>query len=76
MADPLTQIVTHAVQLSAAAKGIDVKPDAVAEYLANPQSDTVKAAAAVGAIHRYEHGASGDGCRWCHLLTDVFTGSI
>lgn len=76
MADPLTQIVTHAIQLKAEAKGTDVDPETVVRYLAMPQSDTVKAAAAVGTIHRYEGGKDGDDCRWCNLLTVVFIGSL
>jgi len=76
MADPLTQIVTHAVQLAAEAKGTTTDPDAVAEYLAGPSSATTKAAAAVEAIHRFEGGEPSDNCRWCHLLTDVLIDSI
>jgi hypothetical protein len=78
--DPLVRLVQHAVELSTAAKGIDSTPAAqqetVAKFLAASASNTTKAAAAVGSIHRSAGGHDGDDCEWCHLLTEVFISSL
>jgi len=80
LTDPLVRLVQHAVELSTAAKGLDSTPaaqqEAVTKFLANSASATVKAAAAVGMIHRFAGGHDGDDCEWCHLLTDVFISSL